>query len=151
MIRSLLQVTVVALIGSAWAQTGASQVKRVVRHPDLRLEHADVPMYPLLARTARISGTVMVEVTVKKGRVTKTEVKSGPPVLARAAVGNIESWRFHPLVNATFTTTFVYRLESSKSLDPQNSKVELELPLFAKITATPVWLDTEEGPAPTTH
>ena len=105
MLRRLLPLFVLAAIGSAAPQTAVHESnhaagfqsdkssansepqKEQERQPtDLRLEHADVPMYPQLARTARIFGTVQVQVTVKEGKVAKTEVKSGPPVLASAAV-----------------------------------------------------------------
>ena len=98
-------------------------------------------MYPQLARTARISGTVQVQVTVKDGKVVNTTVKSGPPMLGSAAVENIQTWRFHPLVNATFTTKFIYQIETKEALDPQNPTVELQLPLLVRITAVPVSLD----------
>jgi hypothetical protein len=136
---------VIAVVSIAATQTGTTQKPQADQHLDLRLEHAEVPMYPQLARTARIFGTVEVQVTVKNGHVAKTEVKSGPPVLTQATVENIQSWRFYPLVNATFMTKFIYKLEEKEPLDPQNSKVELELPLVAKITAVPVLLDTKEG------
>ena len=119
--------------------------KQRAQQADLRLEHADVPMYPQLARTARIFGTVQVQVTVKDGKVVGTEVKSGHPMLAPATIENIQTWRFHPLVNATFTAKFIYRLETKKPLDPQNPKVELQLPLLVKITAVPVTLDGQAG------
>src|SRR5712691_11501908 len=111
MIRKKLPTFVILVIGSALAQTNAPQKTQVERQRDLRLEHADVPMYPQLARSARIVGTVEVQVTVKDGKVVNTEVKSGPAVLARATAENIQSWRFYPLVNATFITTFIYQLE----------------------------------------
>jgi len=140
MIRKKLPTFVILVIGSALAQTNAPQKTQVERQRDLRLEHADVPMYPQLARSARIVGTVEVQVTVKDGKVVNTEVKSGPAVLARATAENIQSWRFYPLVNATFITTFIYQLEMKLPLDPQNPRVELQLPLLAKITAVPVSL-----------
>jgi TonB family protein len=145
MMRKLLPTVAVVVISIALAQTGATQNHQVEHHPDLRLEHAEVPMYPLLARTARIFGTVEVLVKVKDGKVISAEVKSGPPVLTRAAVENIQSWRFYPLVNAVFITKFTYQLEMKEPLDPDNPKVELQLPLRAKITAVPVRLDTQNG------
>lgn len=164
MLRRLLPLFVLAAIGSAAPQTAVHESnhaagsqsdkssansepqKEQERQPaDLRLEHADVPMYPQLARTARIFGTVQVQITVKEGKVVKTEVKSGPPVLAPATVENIQTWRFYPLVNATFTTKFIYQLETKEALDPQNPKVELQLPLLVKITAVPVLLDSRKG------
>lgn len=123
------------------AKVTKSQTQKKLIPPDLRLEHADVPMYPQLARTARIFGTVQVHVTVKDGKVVNTKIKSGPPILATATVENILTWRFHPLVNAEFTTRFIYQIETKESLDPQNPKVELQLPMLAIITAVPVGLD----------
>lgn len=145
MMRKLLPTLAIAVIGSVLAQTAATQNQQVEQHRDLRLEHADVPMYPQLARTARIFGTVEVQVTVKDGKVANTEVKSGPPVLARATVENIQTWRFYHLVNATFTTKFIYQLETKEPLDPQNPKVELQLPLLVKITTVPVPLDSQKS------
>jgi TonB family protein len=153
MSRKLLPVIVILIFNIAVAQVATAQKPQTDQHLDLRLEHAEVPMYPQLARTARIFGTVEVQVTVKDGHVAKTEVKSGPPVLTQATVENIQAWRFYPLVNATFTTKFIYKLEEKEQLDPQNPKVELQLPLLAKITAVPVLLDTKVGTSamPTTH
>ena len=161
--RKLLPVLLLAAIGSAGSQTALHEedhaagfqsekiagnreaAKEEQRFLDLRLERADVPMYPQLARTARIFGPLQVQVTVKDGKVVSTDVKSGHPMLASATVENIQSWRFYPLVNATFTTKFIYQLETKEPLDPQNPKVELQLPLLVKITAVPVTLDTQKG------
>jgi hypothetical protein len=149
MIRKLLSIIVVAITGLGVAQTATTQKPQTDQHRDLRLEHAEVPMYPQIARTARISGTVEVQVTVKDGKVVNAEVKSGPPVLATATVENIHSWLFYSLVNTTFVTKFIYQLETNEALDPQNPRVELQLPLLAKITAVPVQLDTKTGSAST--
>jgi len=110
---------------------------------DHRVIHAVVPMYPQLARIARIFGTVEVQITVKDGEVVSTEVKSGNPILARATVENIQTWRFYHLVNGTFTSKFTYKLE--EGVDPQNPKVELELPFLVKITAAIVYIDAKMG------
>ena len=122
MMKNLIQIFAIVVVSSALVQTAAAQNQQVEQHRDLRLEHADVPLYPDLARTARISGTVEVQVKIKDGRVVGTEVKSGPPVLARATVENIQSWRFYPLVNASFTTKFTYQLDSNEPLRPSESK-----------------------------
>jgi outer membrane biosynthesis protein TonB len=108
------------------------------RHGDHRLEHADVPTYPESARQLRIAGTVEVLIVVKDGVVVNSDVKSGPTILRETTLKNIESWRFYHLVNISFTTKFVYQLEPEGVLDPQNSKVELQLPLLAKISAVAV-------------
>jgi len=163
MLRRILSTLILVVINAATAQTsmianpnvtkcqsdkGAEnseiQIHDDQRLSDLRIEHADVPVYPDLARTARIFGTVRVEVTVENGKVISTKIKSGPQILASATVNNILTWRFHPLVNATFTTKFIYHLETNEIVNPQNPKVELQLPLLVKITAVPVHLDQKQ-------
>ena len=59
-------------------------------------------------------------------------------MLERATIENIRTWRFYKLDSGTFTTKFIYQIETKKkSLSPLNSKVELELPLLVKITTAP--------------
>jgi outer membrane biosynthesis protein TonB len=143
MMNILFSIIAVAVAALGVAQTATTQKPQTSQYRDLRLERAEVPMYPQLARTARITGRVEVQVTVREGKILSSDVMSGPAVLAQATVENIQSWHFHPLVSATFRTTFIYQLETKEALDPQNPMVELRLPLLAKITAVPVALDSE--------
>src|SRR5437016_11596952 len=41
-----------------------------------RLVHADLPLYPPLARTAHVSGKVEIQLTVQKGAVVDAQIKS---------------------------------------------------------------------------
>jgi TonB family protein len=146
MIRTLFSMFVIVITSAAVAQSPGSGAQE--QHGALRLEHADVPMYPQMARVAHIYGTVEVQVTVKDGQVIDTEVKSPQPggaaILARAAVENIQTWRFYKLDSGTFTTKFVYQLATRKKPLASDSKVELELPLLVRITTAPVVLDTQK-------
>jgi periplasmic protein TonB len=55
------------------------------------------PVYPAIARQARIQGTVIVEATIsKEGVVKHARVVSGPPMLAGAALSAIEQARYLP-------------------------------------------------------
>jgi protein TonB len=55
------------------------------------------PQYPPLARQAHIQGTVvLVAVIGKDGLVHNLQVKSGPPLLAQAAVSAVKQWRYRP-------------------------------------------------------
>jgi len=55
------------------------------------------PVYPELARRARLSGTVKVEAVVSpEGKVKATHVLGGSPVLAQAACDAIGNWRWAP-------------------------------------------------------
>ena len=117
--RKLSKVLAFALIVAAVAQAARTQNANAPPPPPtatttnpapLRLEHAEVPLYPEPAHTADIFGTVEVRVTVKDGGVANAEVISGPPILRQATTENIQSWHFAYHVSDTFTTKFVYQL-----------------------------------------
>jgi hypothetical protein len=108
----------------------------------LRLEHAEVPLYPEPARTANIFGTVEVRVTVKDGSVVNAEVISGPPILSQATTENIQGWHFAYHVSDTFTTKFVYQL--AEVGDVANPEVELQLPYLVTITGARVRLESNK-------
>jgi eukaryotic-like serine/threonine-protein kinase len=55
------------------------------------------PAYPPLAKVARISGSVVVQITVdEQGNVTHAQAMSGPPLLRNAAVSAAYGWKFAP-------------------------------------------------------
>jgi hypothetical protein len=116
----------VLMIGQAVAQAKYPLVLR-----------ADAPLYPPLARMAKITGKIDVEFTVKGGEVVAAEARSGHPLLVKAATENIRSWHFVPEANGTFVATFIYELRGSETAVMQNPKVEMQLPTFVKIIATP--------------
>ena len=145
-VRKLSKVLAFAIIVTAGAQAARAQNANAPPTPPLnatttnpaplRLEHAEVPLYPEPARTANIFGTVEVLVTVKDGAVVNTEVISGPSILRQAATENIQSWNFAYHVNDTFTTKFVYQL--AEVGDVANPKVESQLPYLVTITGVRV-------------
>ena len=59
------------------------------------------PVYPPLARQARIQGTVILNVIItKSGDIGAVRLVSGHPVLAPAAIEAVKQWRYQPyLVN----------------------------------------------------
>ena len=120
----------------------SGQGNSVVRYPFL--VHGDLPVYPNLAKTARITGTVQIRVTVENGEVVGTVTISGHRLFVDAATDNIKSWKFDKTVRTTFVTTFIYQLdgESEETNEPSNPKLDLELPSLAKITARPPYNQT---------
>jgi len=55
------------------------------------------PPYPPLARMARIQGTVVLQAIIgKDGTVQDLKVLSGHPLLVRAAVDAVKTWRYQP-------------------------------------------------------
>jgi periplasmic protein TonB len=56
-----------------------------------------IPVYPLLARQARVSGVVhLVGVIAKDGTIERLELVSGHPLLARAAMDAVRQWVYRP-------------------------------------------------------
>jgi len=55
------------------------------------------PVYPSIAKSARISGTVVIQATISKnGTVENPRVVSGPTMLRQAALDAVKSWRYRP-------------------------------------------------------
>jgi TonB family protein len=79
------------------------------------IQHAE-PVYPALARQARIEGEVQVNFTTNGESVIAAEALSGHPLLAPPALDNVRTWKFAPHDQGNFTVTFRYRLQS-QSLD----------------------------------
>jgi protein TonB len=78
------------------------------------------PVYPELAKRARVSGRVTLQVTVDEaGHVTDAKVVSGHPLLNDAAVTAVKQWKYSPtLLNGApvpvmATVTVVFMLDGS--------------------------------------
>jgi protein TonB len=55
------------------------------------------PVYPALAKTARVSGTVVMQAIISKtGTIEDLHVISGPEMLREAALNAVRSWRYRP-------------------------------------------------------
>jgi periplasmic protein TonB len=55
------------------------------------------PVYPAIARQARIQGTVKLHAIIAKdGTIQSLEVVSGPPLLIQAATSAVKQWRYKP-------------------------------------------------------
>jgi periplasmic protein TonB len=58
------------------------------------------PVYPPLARQARIQGVVVLKVFISKtGDVEDVQLVSGHPLLAPAAIEAIKQWKFKPFLS----------------------------------------------------
>jgi periplasmic protein TonB len=73
------------------------------------------PLYPALARQARIQGNVVLHAIIDKdGKVAQLEVISGHPLLVQSALDAVKQWRYKPTllngdpveVDTTITVTF---------------------------------------------
>jgi protein TonB len=63
------------------------------------LVHKVEPVYPPLARAARIQGSVELQAVISKdGRVERLQVLRGHPMLVKAAVDAVQLWRYRPYI-----------------------------------------------------
>jgi protein TonB len=63
------------------------------------LIHRLEPVYPPLAKTARIQGKVLLEAVIgKDGSVKNLQVISGPPMLVQSARDAVRQWRYRPYI-----------------------------------------------------
>ncbi len=55
------------------------------------------PLYPSIAKAARVSGTVVLHATISKnGTIKGLQVVSGPEMLRQAAIDAVRTWRYKP-------------------------------------------------------
>jgi len=86
----------VIFVGSfAGAQQASVQSASVQSELSRKVVSRMAPQYPDLARRMLISGTVKIEATVSpNGRVKSTKVIGGSPVLMKAALDALQSWKW---------------------------------------------------------
>ena len=61
--------------------------------------HRVQPMYPPLARTARVQGAVVLAAIIgKDGTIQNLHVLSGHPLLTQAALDAVKQWRYKPYI-----------------------------------------------------
>ena len=62
-----------------------------------RLVNQVKPQYPMIAKQARITGTVVLQATISKnGTIENLRVVSGHPMLIQAAMDAVRQWRYNP-------------------------------------------------------
>jgi hypothetical protein len=142
---------------TAWGQQTPNQKATEKQHYP-RLIHAELPLYPPLALSAHISGTVEIQVGVVDGGVVDAHIKSVEiqitdpqnhavyddqakskvgPYLSNPSLANVKTWQFQPEGRADFVVRYVYQIVGDQTSLPENPKVELDLPVLVKVTAKP--------------
>lgn len=82
------------------------------------LVYKNVPQYPIIAKTAGIQGTVLLQAVISKvGTIEDLRVVSGPTMLQQAAINAVKTWRYRPYllnqqpVEVETTVRVIFRLE----------------------------------------
>ena len=64
-----------------------------------RLISGPEPVFPLLARQARIGGAVVIDAVIDtQGNVVEMRTASGQPILARSAMEALRHWKYEPTI-----------------------------------------------------
>src|SRR6185437_10438975 len=88
------------------------------------LIHKVDPVYPAIAKAAKIQGTVVLHAIIgKDGVVRKVEFVSGPPLLMTAAMDAVRQWSYKPTllngkpVEVDTTVSVIFALGGDESVD----------------------------------
>lgn len=97
--------------------------------------HQVAPIYPAIAKTAHISGTVVLHVIIAQdGTIKDLQYVSGPPLLMKSAIDAVRQWVYRPtLVNdnpveVDTTVSVVYTLGDKNPKGPEGSGSPSDLP-----------------------
>jgi protein TonB len=75
----------------------SAQLHRSEGYMEAALIHRVQPLYPVVAKTAHISGTVRLRAIIAtNGSVRQLEVLSGNLILAQSAIAAVREWRYRP-------------------------------------------------------
>jgi len=129
-----LIIVVSLLFSISLAQTGkTSDAEIAVRKSGIALEQEATkkvePVFPPIAKAARASGEVKVEVTINKaGKVISARVLSGHPLLRDAALTAARQWEFMPTMvsgkpdKVSGILTFNFVLDDGKKSETEGSE-----------------------------
>jgi hypothetical protein len=95
----------------------------------------DCPKYPLDAASMCLQGTVKLQVTTDGHNVVNAKLVSGHPVLAHAAMKNVQTWKFAETSPTTFAVTYVYADEGIYKPNPVTKcSAKMELPTHVTVS-----------------
>jgi len=84
-------------VGSSWGVKDLDRLTTDIQKPELI--HRVEPVYPELAKRARVAGAVRLRITInEQGDVEDIRVVDGNPLLNGAAVAAVQQWRYTPAV-----------------------------------------------------
>jgi TonB family protein len=100
-----------------------------------KIDHMVAPIYPPIAKTAHVSGTVLLHcIIAKDGRMLEVSFISGPPLLMKAAMDAVRQWTYHPTllngnpVEVETTISVVFALGQKPAGDPPKQEAPAAAP-----------------------
>jgi signal peptidase I len=123
------------LAGQQWGAELAGQAimrladKGYIQKGQARLVSAPQPVYPPLARNARIQGVVKLQALIDTdGSIAHLSLISGHPLLVKAAMDAVQHWRYEPTVVNGKAVTAITEIDVNFKLTPQGDKTETPAP-----------------------
>ncbi len=135
---------VMAKSADASASDEATPLRVVETVQSANIIHQVVPEYPLVAKTAHISGTVLLHAIIgTDGSVEELSFISGPPLLLKSSMDAVKQWQYRPtLVNGKpvkvdTTVSVVYTLGDNPYGAPIPSNTGQQQSKASNGTSTP--------------
>ncbi|HEX4006992.1 MAG TPA: energy transducer TonB [Acidobacteriaceae bacterium] len=143
--------TVIALLSCSlgWAQT-PPPAQTPATLPPASIVQLGPPIYPSLARAARVTGDVLLTVTLASDGTPKTvQVESGPPMLRDAATASAQRSKFQPgagnAPEQRYPVVYRFQLDPPKDCstvrDPSYPHVKLDQDIVAVTDLAPMLCD----------
>lgn len=115
----LLTLLIVASAAAAGAQNSGESLPALVSHAEA--------VYPAIARTAHITGDVVVKITTDGQSVIAAAAESGPALLRKTSEENAKTWKFARHTPGNFYVTYSYKIMAADVFTsfPNSSVVEI--------------------------
>src|SRR5690349_3413262 len=99
---------------------------------DISVQRYEVPGYPLIAKTARVWGDVVLQLKLApNGEVVEAKVVSGPPMLHQASLEAVKKWKFYCKsckYGAAFGHHITFGFRIDLDIPPNEVHTEFKLP-----------------------
>jgi periplasmic protein TonB len=91
------QLSMVSPKSPAPAPPAAATTRVSGNFEEAQLITRSAPVFPMVAKQAGVSGSVQLQFTITtEGKVRDVSVIKGNPMLSRAAIDAVQTWRYHP-------------------------------------------------------
>jgi TonB family protein len=101
-------------------------------------KHIEAPVYPQVALSAHVTGTVTLTLTIDMdGKVKDVRANTDAPLLKRNTVDNIRKWIFSKPPSAPYTHKIVYTYQIDESRRIRGTNVSFDLPDHVTILTEP--------------
>ena len=95
----------------------------------------ECPKYPSQAKSSRLQGMVLLQVTTDGHSVSGVNLTSGHPLLAPDAIKNVRTWKFADHTPTTFPVKYLYVFNGDFKKD-KVTKCDAKMEIPSKVTVS---------------